>query len=464
MGFFTYGEIRTACGGTFNRDTDLNCCVENVVTDTRIRTEKALFIALKGENFDAHDFLDKALQNGAELLLIDEKQKDKLPPGATALLVKDTLKAYQDLAGFHRKRFPDLKLVAVTGSYGKTSTKEMLRSIFEKAAGPEHVLATEANYNNQIGVPKLLLELTKEHQYAVVEMGTDHFGEISPMAHCAFPDASLIVSIGNSHLEAFKSLDGVAQEKSNVYAPSSVRYAVYPAGIPQRDILEKASIHVPGRATFGKDASATVYAVYHGSDIDSGNFDLIHTPTGEKVSVQWPLAGEHQAVNCAGAAAVALAMGVDLQTIADGVRSVALPGQRMRRTKHGNTLWINDSYNANPDTMCASFRWLLEFADPARLVLALGDMGELGQGSEEGHIRVLSAAAENFPGSRITAVGPKMAQAADVLEKEYGKIRFTRAGSSAEAVEVVRNLVQDGDTVFLKGSKVTRMWIIEPQE
>ena len=463
MGFFTFGEIRTACGGEFNREpSDLSASVEHIVTDSRQKSFRALFIALEGERFDGHDFLEAALQNGAVLLLVNRKKKALIPAGAEALLVEDPLQAYQDLALFHRNRFPDLKLIALTGSYGKTSPKEILRSIFEQAAGKEHVLATEGNFNNQIGVPKTLLNLTENHRYAIVEMGTNHFGEIAPLARCARPQASMIVSIGNCHLEFLRDCDGVAQEKSEIFKVPGITSAVFPAETAQNGILEEAVKHIPETATFGKSEKATVQAIYHGGTLYGSRFELIHIPEGKRVQVEWSLSGEHQAVNCAGAAALALKMGIDLETIASGVRSVTLPGHRMRRTRHGDTFWINDAYNANPDSMCASLAALKEFADPAKTILVLGDMGELGENCRTGHLKVLSRALELFPGSRIIAVGPKMERA--VRQIENGTGRFYLAGNAAEAGDTVRSAVRKGDIVFLKASHSMNLSAIEPAE
>ena len=470
MGFFTFEEIRTACGGEFNTNTpDLSSSVENIVSDSRQETFRGLFIALEGERFDGHDFLETALQNGAVLLLVNRKKKERIPEGAAALLVEDTLKAYQDLALFHRKRFPDLKLIALTGSYGKTSTKEILKSIFVQAAGEKHVLATEGNFNNQIGVPKTLLNLTKDHRYAIVEMGTNHFGEIAPLVRCARPQASMIVSIGNCHLEFLRDPDGVAEEKSEIFKVQSVQTAVFPLETPQRGILERAALHISNIATFGKSPRATVRAVYHGGTLDGSKFELIHTPGGKRIMVEWALSGEHQAVNCAGAAALALEMGIDLETIGEGVRHVTLPGNRMRRTRHGESFWINDAYNANPDSMCASLAALAEFADPASTLLVLGDMGELGKNSLDGHLKVLSCAAALFPESRIVAIGPKMAQAVLVLEtagkgERNGEKRFLLAGSAEESIPYVRSLVRKGDLVFLKGSNAMKLFLLEPPD
>ena len=226
MGLFTFREIQQVCWGKFNSPQSPDATVDEIVTDTRVPMKNALFIALAGERFDAHDYLADAIRNGAALLCVNRAQADKVPPGAAAVLVKSTLEAYQALAGYHRNRFSDLKVAALTGSCGKTTTKEILRTIFEFVAGKEHVLATQGNTNNQIGVPQNLLKLNPNHQYAVIEMGTNHPGEIWPIAEIAAPETAIVVSIGNCHLEFFHDLDGVASEKSNIFFPDSVRNAV----------------------------------------------------------------------------------------------------------------------------------------------------------------------------------------------------------------------------------------------
>lgn len=463
MGLFTFEEIRQVCGGTFNREADLNTVVDEVVTDTRQPMRQALFIALSGERFDAHDYLDDAVRGGAALLCVDKDKADKIPAGATALLVDSPLTAYQALAGFHRSRFPKLKLAALTGSCGKTSTKEILRSIFAHAAGPEHVLATAGNTNNQIGVPQNLLRLNPGHEYAVIEMGTNHHGEIEPLAKIARPQTSLIVSIGCCHLEFFHDLNGVATEKSHIFLPDSVRAAVYPKQCGGHDILVKAAAHVPEKYTFGETPDASVQVIYHGGNLNGSSFELIESAAGKKVRVDWNLTGRHQAVNAAGAAAAALAFGIPLETIAEAIRQVKLPGLRMKKTRHGSALWINDAYNANPDSMCAALGWLAEFASPEHLLLVLGDMGELGGDTLKGHMRVLSFSWDNLPGARIAAVGPKMTEALAVLSLT-GKRSVTAFPSAKEAVDGVRAMVKADDLVFLKGSRSTGLEVIEPEE
>ena len=462
MSLFTFAEIQKACGGTFAFPVDPNTAVDSVSTDSRAEQKKSLFIALRGERMDAHDFLHDAARNGALLLCVEKDKADKVPPGVPALLVSSTLDAYQALALFHRKRFPNLKVIALTGSCGKTSTKEILNAVFSHAFGKEHVLATAGNTNNHVGVPQNLLRLRPQHRYAIIEMGTNHPGEIEPLANLALPDASLIVSIGCCHLEFLGSVEGVAAEKSHIFYPSTVETAVFPEQCPGKKILEAASSKAKKRLTFGFEDEASVQVIYHGGNIEGSSFDLVDTAARKHVTVLWNLAGKHQALNAGGAAAVALSFGLTLEQIAAGAASIELPGMRMKRQRHGDALWLNDAYNANPDSMCASLSWLAEFTDPFRLMLVLGDMGEIGPTSLKEHLRVLTYAANLFPAARIVAVGTRMMEALEVLNSVVKK-NITAFPSAKAAVEGVRAMVRPNDLVFLKGSRSTGMEVIEPK-
>ncbi|MDD3117930.1 MAG: Mur ligase family protein, partial [Victivallales bacterium] len=201
MAGFTIEEIISATGGVL-RCGDRMTTVTEVLTDSRRDCTGALFIPLRGETFDGHDFLSAAIANGAAAVLTEPGKASADPSLNIAIIeVENTTAAYQDLACWHRGRFPRLRVAAVTGSSGKTSTKEMLRAIFNAAVGPEAVLATEGNTNNQVGVPQNLLRLGPQHRLAVVEMGTNHHGEIAPLSRMAAPDVTLITFIGNCHLE-----------------------------------------------------------------------------------------------------------------------------------------------------------------------------------------------------------------------------------------------------------------------
>ena len=215
---FSAEELARGAGGrwTDGRGT----AVSGVFTDTRQDGSGRLFIALSGENFDAHDFLPAAVSAGAAALCVAESKLGRLPEPCPVpvLAVADPLRSYQGIARLHRRRFPELTVAAVTGSVGKTSVKEMLCAIFTAAAGAERVLYTVGNTNNQVGVPQNLLRLQPQHRFAVIEMGTNHHGEIEPLSCCALPQVALVNSIAPCHLEFLGSLEGIAREKSRIFS------------------------------------------------------------------------------------------------------------------------------------------------------------------------------------------------------------------------------------------------------
>ncbi len=464
MPLFSFGEILNASGGEFVNVSDFHISVDSLSTDSRKPMKNGLFIALSGENFDGHDYLRQAIASGAVLLCIEKGKISLLPPGVPAILVDSPLLVYQKLAHLYRRRFKDLKVIALTGSSGKTSAKEVLRAIFSHVYGAEHVLATEGNTNNQIGVPQNLMRLTDKHKICILEMGTNHFGEIEPIARIAEPDVSLVVSIGSCHLEYLKTLDGVATEKSHILmALSKDGTAVIPQTSPGNGILRAAAGHAAKILTFGYSDKATLEVVYKGGNIRGSSFELINHENGERAAVEWGLSGRHQACNAAGAAAVGIAFGIPLAQIAEGIAETRLPGLRMRVTEHAGATWINDAYNANPDSMRASLEWLGEFADENHLLLVLGDMGEIGRTALKEHLKVLSYARRIFPEAEIAAVGRHMSKAVAVMELVSRK-NIAAYPSASAAVEPVRAKVRKGDLVFLKASRRTGLEIIEPAE
>jgi UDP-N-acetylmuramoyl-tripeptide--D-alanyl-D-alanine ligase len=271
------------------------------------------------------------------------------------------------------------------------------------------------------------------------------------------PDLAIIVSIANCHLEFLGSLEGVAQEKSKLFthlAPDG--FAVIPAQCPGQEILAGAASKFR-TGTFGfADTDADLTANYLGGNLHGAKFTLTRATTGETVSVQWSIPGRHQAGNAAAAALAALTFGIPFETIAEGLSRTTLPGLRMRVSEHGGSTWINDAYNANPDSMAASLNWLSEFADPKKLVLILGDMGELGESSAEGHRSVCALAKHLFPGARFLIVGPHMTVAA----QETG-LDCTAYPSSQAAAEASIQ-IEAGSTVFLKASRSTHLELLEP--
>lgn len=438
---FSARELAEATGGRWAADPG-EFRAEGVYTDTRQEGAGRLFVALSGENFDAHDFLGAAIASGCGALCVAERKREKIPAGCPVpvLLTEEPLRAYQAIARVYRMRFSALTLTAVTGSVGKTSVKEMLRAVFSAAAGEERVLYTAGNTNNQVGVPQNLFRLTPAHRYAVIEMGTNHHGEIEPLSLCALPQIALVNSIAPCHLEFLGDLAGVAREKSRIFCglpPDGT--AVIPAECPAREVLEEAA--KPYRVLHFGEESGDVRARYLGGELEGSSFELLF-PGGERFRISWRLAGRHQARNAAAAAAAALAAGVEPAVIAEGLEKTVLPGMRSRVTRLEGVTYLNDAYNANPGSMRAAFEHLAEFADPAHLVLLLGEMRELGEESEREHAEVLELARKMFPGARIATVGDGF--------------RNAGCGCHFESAPDARSFIAEakpGDLVFVKGSR-----------
>ncbi|MFA7232228.1 MAG: UDP-N-acetylmuramoyl-tripeptide--D-alanyl-D-alanine ligase, partial [Victivallaceae bacterium] len=239
---FTYDDLQNATNGRWIGIPENRFAFSGIKTNTRDDCSGALFIALEGERFNAHDFLDKAIESGAAALCIAEKYHEWANPkwNIPLLIVEDTLLAYQQIARFHKRQFKNLQTVAVTGSIGKTSVKEIIRSILTAAAGADAVCATEGNTNNQVGVPQNLLRLNNKHRFCVLEMGTNHHGEIEPLSLTGEPDVAVISSIAPCHLEFLEDLRGVAKEKSQIFSGLKTGgTAIIPLECPEVDYLRE---------------------------------------------------------------------------------------------------------------------------------------------------------------------------------------------------------------------------------
>ncbi len=424
-----------------------------IYTDTRSPALHQMFLALAGENFDAHDFLSQAIQSRAGALCINRNRLDKLPDPCPipVLVVEDTLTAYQNIAQLHRRRFPNLKLVAITGSVGKTSTKEILRAILETAT-PGKVLCTTGNTNNQVGVPQNLLRLSDQHKFAVIEMGTNHRGEIAPLSHTAEPNVALIGAIAPCHLEFLGSLEGIAEEKAHIFdgmSPDGV--AVIPNQSPALDVLKNATKRFKTRY-FGEDSTCDVSVRYLGGKLGGSRFEL-NFQTGATFSLEWSLTGQHQARNAAAAATVAVALRIHPEVIAAGIVNTKLPGMRSKITQINGVTYLNDAYNANPSSMRATLNNLREFADPSKLILVLGEMLELGENSRQEHQQLVADTIRDFPGAKILTIG-----------NAYGQITGTlNFSQSPEARTTIEKIVRAGDLVFAKGSRGIKTELALPE-
>ncbi len=412
-----------------------------VSTDSRQLSVGALFVALTGPNFDGHDFIAAARERGAVAALVSRPVADPLPQ----LRVADTRLALGQLAAAWRSRFTGM-LVALTGSNGKTTLKEMIAAIL-RVRGP--TLATEGNLNNDIGVPLTLLRLNGEHAHAVIEMGANHPGEIAYLTGLAQPDVAIINNAGPCHLEGFGDVAGVARAKGEIFqglGPKGVavinrddEYADYWVGLnPGRRIMD-----------FGLDRPAMV----RGEILDAASNRFRLSTTMEEITVRLPLTGRHNVRNALAAAAAALAVGATLEDIRRGLESLREVGGRLQHLlgRHGGAV-IHDAYNANPASLAAALAAV--GAGPGRKWLVLGDMRELGPAADAWHARSGSEArVAGF--ERLYALGEHSRAA--VAAFGTGAAHFEDV--DALVADLNRDLHQDGESavVLVKGSRGMRM-------
>jgi len=405
---FTDRELLAATGGRFAGPAPAE--VAGVSTDTRTITPGSLFVALRGERFDAHDYLAESAAKGAAAVVVSEAWLASHPPPAIpALAVPDTLVALGAIARFHRRRFR-IPVVGVTGSNGKTTTREMIAAILA-TRGP--VLKTEGNLNNEVGVPLTLFGLGPEHRAAVIEMGMNHAGEIARVAAIAEPYVGVVTMAGTAHIENLGSQDGVADAKAELYA-ALPETGIVVANADDPRMLKRAQATGRRVLTFAAGAGrrgdvVVLEIVSQGEDglrfvLGIGNREVrVHIPG---------LVGAHNATNAAGAAAAAVTLGFTDREIAAGLAQVTPVGRRLRVERLASGLrLVDDCYNANPDSMAAALRTAVELAQGGRVVAVLGDMLELGAYAEEAH-RALGAEAARAGVRVLGAFGPRSRETA----------------------------------------------------
>jgi UDP-N-acetylmuramoyl-tripeptide--D-alanyl-D-alanine ligase len=410
-----------------------------VGTDTRTLKAGDLFVALVGPRFDGHHFLAEAIAAGAAGALLARPMDTGLP----YVQVADTRRALGALAGFWRKQF-DIPLVAVTGSNGKTTVKEMIAAILAHRGA---VCATRANLNNDIGMPLTLLRLTAQDRFAVIEMGMNHKGEIDYLTRLAHPTVAVITNAGMAHLEALGTVEAVAHAKGEIFAGLAENgVAVINDDDPYCGLWK--ALAAPRRVVlFGLERRAEVTAEYA---LGTGGTDMrIRTPSGD-VAVKLPLLGRHNVMNALAATACALAAGATLEDVRRGLAAVQpSPGRLQMRDGVSGARVIDDTYNANPASLSASLEVLKDFR--GERVLVLGDMGELGGEAPVLHER-MGRVAKELGIQRLFAVGALAARAAEA----FG--RGARSFDSVQAlIEAMLDCMHGDMTVLVKGSRAARM-------
>jgi len=426
-----------------------------ISTDSRqVRTDN-LFVALSGEHFDGHAFVPKALEDGAAGVVVSDPAKvsmDQTGGKAFVIAVDDTLRALGDLANAYRRRFT-LPVVGLTGSSGKTTTKEMLSCILEQE---NRVLKTEGNFNNLIGLPQTIFRITPEHQIAVLEMGTNTRGEIKRLTQIAEPDIGLITNIGPAHLAGFGSIEAVREEKGDLFM-NMRESGIAVVNLDDKEVCEKAAQWSGRRVTFSMSAGADVsVADVQKSGVRATTFRLLIGGASHKVEIN--AAGVHNIYNAMAAAAVALACGAQAASMVRGLKAFVPVRGRMEILRLQNGAYvINDAYNANPASVREALLTLKDLKSGHDAFVFLGDMLELGDAAPEMH-RKIGLLLATIGVSTVFLQGdfaPMTAAGARDGGLNEEQILFLQ--DDEEAMGILKKKLRKGDWVLVKGSRRMKM-------
>jgi UDP-N-acetylmuramoyl-tripeptide--D-alanyl-D-alanine ligase len=449
-GAITAGEIASIIGGRLLSGSP-ETVFASLGTDSRQILRGQVFWALIGERHDGHRFAAEAIRLGASGAVIQEDREELVssPSVGSIIAVSDTLKALGDLASWWRHQYP-VQLAAITGSMGKTTTKEMAAAILSIG---RNTMSNRGNFNNLIGLPLSLLQLNEEHRFVVLEMGMNRRGEIARLAEIADPDVGLITNIARVHLEGLGDIQGVARAKAELLekmSPSATAVLNGDDGL----LMRTASSYGRKTMTYGLGKENEVQGC---SVRDQGRegvvFDLCHQ--GNKIHVQLAIPGRHHVMNALAASAVALSFRVSYEEIAEALSGYE--GVRGRFTVADlpmGAVLVDDTYNSNPSSLRAALENLKSLMPRGgRMIVGLGDMLELGAETERAHLEA-GAMVAGLGVALFVAMGDNAEQMIEgAVRNGLHRNRTAKAGSHAEMVRILQNELKEGDLIFLKGSR-----------
>ena len=435
-------NIAKACGGTMvNCENILGREVTAVTTDSRKITEGCLYIPMKGAKFNGHDFIPQVMEGGALLSLTE---KDEAAEGYPYIKVKRTDIAIQRIAEFYRVEL-GIPVVGITGSVGKTSTKEMIAAVLSQKY---NVLKTAGNFNNNLGLPLTIFRITEEHEIAVLEMGISHFGEMTDLARTARPNTMVITNIGTCHLEFLKDRDGVFEAKTECFEYVDFENGTVVLNGDDDKLCRVDQVHGRAPIFYGMDPGMRVYAEniqplgLKGTactiNIDDRYFD-----------VTVPIPGRHMVMNALAGAAVGSLYGLTDEEIKAGIESLETLGGRFNIVETGKYTVIDDCYNANPMSMKASLGVLNDVEE--RCVAILGDMGELGENEAALHREVGEYAGEQNIDEYIV-VGELSKNIAEAIREVKPEADLHTFETVEELIPALDSLLKEGDIVLVKAS------------
>ena len=439
----TIQDIASACGGRLAQGNGATA-VSAVSKDTRSLQPGDLYWALRGESFDGHAFTAAAAQAGAAGAVV-EQDMPGLPEGFPLVVVKDSREALWDLARWQRARL-GVRVVCLTGSNGKTTTKDFTAAV---ASTRFAVNKTQGNFNNHLGLPLTILSASAADEVAVWEIGMNHPGEIAPLAALARPDIGIITNIGVAHIENLGSREAIALEKG------MLAESLGPEGVlilPHDDEFTPSLAARTRARVVLVGGPEGVHAERLRPSLHGLDFELIFG--SERVAAHLPVTGEHMVRNALLAVAAGLELGLSLRECASGLATTKLSKGRLACADVRGVTVLDDSYNANPDSMEAALHALRGLPGGGRRLAVLGMMGELGSYAEEGYRRVGRVAASTM--DVLIAVGPETAPMAEEAESTGG-VEVKRADDVSEASRLLRELARPGDAVVIKGSRSARM-------
>src|SRR6266403_1154801 len=420
--------------------------VERISTDSRTIKKGELFVALRGENFDGHKFVGATAKGGAAGAIVDLKWKGKVSDKFAIIRAQDTLLAYQNLAANYRKSLP-LKVLAITGSNGKTSTKDFAASVLGRRF---RVTKTQGNFNNHVGLPRTILEANSEHEVGVWEIGMNHPGEVAPLAKIAAPDAAIITNVGVAHIEFMGSREAIAAEKGALAeAIEAQGTVILNADDP---FSEGIAARTRAKVVFAGTTGGAVRAIEIRQSAEGSEFTIVEG--AHRCRAQLPVAGTHMVQNALLAVAAGRALGLSIEECAAGLAAAPLTKARLQIKEIGGVQFLDDSYNANPDSMKAALRTLVELDAEGKRIAVLGEMRELGAESERGH-REIGETAATLGVDQLITIG----DAAELIAegaRTAGLDKVSSARSTSEAAKLLSEMAEPGDLVLIKGSRAAR--------
>lgn len=433
-------EVIRACHGSFGYPADTE--ISDISTDTRTIGKNSLFIALKGERFDGHDFAAKAMELGAAAVVTERNVE-----GAKCLIVDSTAQALLDIAGYYRDKF-DIPVVGVTGSVGKTTTKDMIALVVSQKY---NTLKTQGNFNNEIGMPKTLFGLDNSHTAAVIEMGMSHKGEISRMSMCCKPNVCVITNIGVSHIENLGSQENILKAKMEIL--DGAKYDAPLVLCRDDKLLSKVEIYSDRKVYYYSVSKKDCDVYAAGIKTSDSGIDFTINYKGGKIPARINCLGEHNVKNALAAFCVGLALDISPEDIVKGIGLFKPEGMRQNVRAENGVTYIMDCYNAAPDSMKASLSVLAQTQCKGKRYCVLGDMLELGKNAAKYH-RTVGEYVPSSKADELLCFGENSAYYIEgAKDKGFAPENAKHFGTREALADYLKDKISEGDAVLFKGSR-----------